>query len=565
MANNFEIGSVPLDVDLVVKLAETIPESMHFTISKKAKDKVEKSHKLVESATSKGLVIYGVNTGFGSQAERAISSGDVELLQRYLILSHSVGVGEPLKPEMVRAAMIIRINTLANGNSGVSIRTLETMVEMLNRGVVPYVPSKGSVGASGDLAPLSHIALVFTKDPRAEISAKEEKIAGKVKRGEQLMESERQFCLKQSGEAYFFVNGEYQKMTGVEAMAKVGIRRIVLGAKEGLALNNGATVSAAIASFVIHYAKIIAHTANLVASISTEALSGFESAFYDQIHTKRGHSGQIEVASEIRRYLQGSELVAHIKQIQNSDNVMKEFGKVQDSYSIRCIPQVHGPVIDAIAYAEGILNREINAVTDNPIVFSESPFKNKFFSGGNFHGEYISSSMDFVANSLGILGNISERRVFKLITSGISEGLPELLVDQSKGKNGLMNGAMLLQYTAAALASENKALSFPASADSIPTSENREDHVSMSPIAARKAYQVLENTKQILAIELWCAIVALGFRIKLSGKKASAAANAMLKKLESVIPDFNEDRVTYDEISKLSSMIGNGEISLNLR
>ncbi|MCL4373569.1 MAG: histidine ammonia-lyase [Candidatus Marsarchaeota archaeon] len=562
MVENFEIGLKPLDVDILVKLAEATPGSVHFSISKKAKEKVEKARRLVEETTSNGLVIYGVNTGFGSQAEKVISKDDVELLQRYLIISHSVGVGEPLNPEIVRAAIIIRINTLANGNSGISMRTLETMAEMLNKGVVPYVPSKGSVGASGDLSPLSHIALAFTKDPRAEISAKEEAIASKISKGAQLTESERLYCLKQSGEAYLFVNGRYQKMTGVEAMSKAGISRIVLGAKEGLALNNGATVSAAIASLVVHYAKILASSANLIASLSIEALNGFESAFYDQIHIKRGHAGQIEAAAAIREYLTGSELAAHIEQIQNSGNVMKEFSKVQDSYSIRCIPQVHGPVIDAIAYAEGILNKEINAVTDNPLVFPEAPFKNKFFSGGNFHGEYISSSMDFVANSLGILGNISERRVFKLITKGINEGLPELLVDPSNGGSGLMNGAMLLQYTAAALASENKTLSFPASADSIPTSENREDHVSMAPIAARKAYEVLKNTQQILAIELWCAIVALRLRIRLSRKKAGVAATAMLKKFDHIIPEFSEDRVVYDEIGIIKDMIGRGEVKL---
>ncbi len=557
-----EIKGENLKIEDVVYAAVSKPGEIEIKLSGSAVGRINKARDVVNNAIEKKLTIYGLNTGFGSQAEKVIPTDEIELLQRYLIKSHSTGVGEAFDPEMIRAAMIIRANTLSKGNSGIRLEVINTIIDMLNKGVVAYVPKKGSLGASGDLAPLSHMALAFTKDPRADMQEKEAEIVKKIRSKIQISEHEKKTSLKESGEAYFWTGTSWERMTGIEAMTMAGIERIVLGAKEGLALNNGCSVSAAVGCFVVYYGEIVERSADLIASMSIEALKGFESAFSIEVNGSRPHDGQVEVARRIREHLRGSKMVKHINEIQGSGNVMKDFSKVQDSYSLRCIPQVHGAVLDAIANTRKIIETEINSATDNPLIFPDSSYINKIFSGGNFHGEYVSLAMDHIGIALGILGNISERRVFKIVTSNINEGLPAFLINPDGGKPGLMNGAMILQYTAASLASENKVLSHPASADSIPSCEDREDHVSMAPIAARKAYDILKNIEYILAIELWCSVVGLRIRMK-EGMEPSPNAKKEMSMLDKYIPALLEDRVMYDEIENIKQIIHSGSLLLD--
>lgn len=554
-----EINGENLKIEELVSVAVSAPGSVKIMISEDSINKIKKARSVVNDTVEKNLIVYGLNTGFGSQAEKVISADEIELLQRYLIVSHSTGVGEAFDPEIVRAAQIIRINTLVKGHSGVRLDVIKTMVAMFNAGVVPYVPKMGSLGASGDLAPLSHMALVFTRDPRPAVQKTETEIIKKIKKGIKISYIERKFAIKESGEAFLWNNGMWNKMTGIEAMSNAGIERITLKAKEGLALNNGCSVSAAIGCFVVHYGEILQNTADVIASMSLEALKGFESAFSAELNNSRPYVGQVKVAKKIRKYLKGSTMVRHIDEIQNSRNIMKDFAKVQDSYSLRCIPQVHGAVSDVISNTKNIIMTEINSATDNPLIFPESQYINKTFSGGNFHGEYISIAMDHMGIAIGILGNISERRIFKLVTRNISEGLPAFLISPETGKAGLMNGAMIMQYTAASIASENKVLSHPASADSIPSSEDREDYVSMAPIAARKAYDIIKNVEYILSIELWCAIIAIRIRIN-EGLRPSKSTKSIINVFKSIIPPFCEDRVMYDEVESIKKIIHEGKV-----
>jgi len=548
-----------LSIEDVIAVANARPGEIRVEISDSARDRIRAARSIVDASIDKKLTVYGLNTGFGSQAEKVIPMEDLKLLQRYLIVSHAVGVDQPLSPEVVRGAMLIRANTLSRGNSGIREEVVQKLVDMINKGVTPFVPKKGSLGASGDLAPLSHIALVMSRDPRPERSKIEDAIAEKVKSGIQLTEEEKKVSLKESGEAYLWTDNEWVKMTGIEAFSRAGIDRIVLSAKEGLALNNGSTVTAAVSAFAVYYGSIVERTADVIAALTVESVKGFESAFAPEIQDSRAHSGQKEVARRIRAYLVGSGMVKHTEEIQNSHNVYADFGKVQDSYSIRCIPQIHGPVVDALDHVAQMLKIEINSSTDNPLIFPDSPYFNKTFSGGNFHGQYLGLYMDYLGEALAILGNVSERRIFKLVTRNLSEGLPGFLINPREGKAGLMNGAMILQYTAAHLVSENKVLSHPASVDSITSSEDKEDFVSMGSISANKAIDILKNTENILAIELWCDIIALRLRVK-EGLRPSTNAQKILNFFASVIPEFQEDRVVYDEIRDLQKLIHEGRV-----
>jgi len=548
-----------LSIEDVIAVANARPGEIRVEISDSARDRIRAARSIVDASIDKKLTVYGLNTGFGSQAEKVIPMEDLKLLQRYLIVSHAVGVDQPLSPEVVRGAMLIRANTLSRGNSGVREEVVQKLVDMINKGVTPFVPKKGSLGASGDLAPLSHIALVMSRDPRPERSKIEDAIAEKVKSGIPLTEEEKKVSLKESGEAYLWTDNGWVKMTGIEAFSRAGIDRIVLSAKEGLALNNGSTVTAAVSAFAVYYGSIVERTADVIAALTVESVKGFESAFAPEIQDSRAHSGQKEVARRIRAYLVGSGMVKHTEEIQNSHNVYVDFGKVQDSYSIRCIPQIHGPVVDALDHVAQMLKIEINSSTDNPLIFPDSPYFNKTFSGGNFHGQYLGLYMDYLGEALAILGNVSERRIFKLVTRNLSEGLPGFLINPGEGKAGLMNGAMILQYTAAHLVSENKVLSHPASVDSITSSEDKEDFVSMGSIAANKAIDILKNTENILAIELWCDIIALRLRVK-EGLRPSTNAQKILNFFASVIPEFQEDRVVYDEIRDLQKLIHEGRV-----
>lgn len=432
-------------------------------LSPHAVEQVERCRAWVDEVVGEGkLTVYGLTTGYGSLAEVNIPHDRLEALSRNMIMSHAAGVGPPLDEEVVRATMLVRANTLAKGYSGIRLGTLNTLVEMLNRGVHPVMPEKGSVGASGDLAPLSHLVLALGKD-------------------------------MDGGEAFY----RGRRMEAREAMREAGIEQVTLKAKEGLALNNGATVSAALATLALYDSEMLVKNAEIALAMSLEAMRGVSDAFHEKVHAARGHDGQIRCAADVTRLLEGSELIDSTP-------------RVQDAYSLRCAPQVIGAVRDALAYVRLVLSTEINAATDNPLIFLDLPpsRENKTISCGNFHGEPVALAADMLSMAVAEVGNIAERRTFRLLDNTLSAGLPPMLVEES----GLNNGLMMAQYVAAALVSENKTLAHPDSVDSIPTSANQEDHVSMSTNAARHAREVVHNVQQIVGIEMLCAAQALDFR-----------------------------------------------------
>lgn len=437
------------------------------------------------------LVIYGVNTGFGDNAGRAIfrHQSQAARLSRNLLLSHAIGAGDHLPPDVVRAAMLIRANTLAQGYSGVRREVINTLVEMLNRGVLPAMPAQGSLGASGDLAPLAHLALVLSapvpgEDPHPGAN----------------------------GQAYH--NGAL--VDGAAAMAAAGIARVLLGAKEGVALINGTAATCGIGALAYHDAFQALAASEIVLLLTLEALRGYRDAVLPHLHAVRGHDGQARVAQFLYHLLEGSTLVrgdAHI-------DLDPAQGPPQDAYCLRAAPVVLGAVLDTVEYVQGVLTREINAVTDNPLIFTDDdgplhlPRVIKAISGGNFHGAPVGYALDFLKIAMTDLGSISERRTFMLVDGRLNRGLPPFLVIDPPGEEGLNNGLMIAQYTAAALVSENKTLAHPASVDSIPSSANREDHVSMCTIAARHAAQIVSNTQAVIAAELLCAYQALELRLQ---------------------------------------------------
>jgi histidine ammonia-lyase len=447
----------------------------------------------IEAAAAEGRdprVIYGVNTGFGDNAGRAIFRHVAEAAQlsRNLLLSHTVGAGDLLPPDVVRAAMLIRANTLAQGYSGVRREVINTLVAMLNADLRPAMPTQGSLGASGDLAPLAHLALVLSAPLP----------------GEETMPGA-------NGQAFY----NEQLMDGADAMNAAGIARVALGAKEGVALINGTTVSTAVGALAWHDAFLALAASEIVLVLSVEALRGFRDAFLPHLHAVRGHSGQARVASFVYRLLQDSTLArgdAHY-------DLDPSQGPPQDAYSLRVAPVVLGGVLESLDYIQGVLTREINAVTDNPLIFVDDdgplhlPRLIKAVSGGNFHGAPVGYVMDFLKIVMTDLGSISERRAFMLLDGRLNRGLPPFLVIDPPGEEGLNSGLMMAQYTAASLVSENKVLAHPASVDSIPSSANREDHVSMSTIAARQAAEIVRNTQTVIAIELLCAYQALELRL----------------------------------------------------
>jgi len=475
--------------------------------------KVEASWRWVEEVARKGEpLVYGVNTGLGPLARVRIPPQEARTLARNLALSHSVGVGRPLDTEVVRAVMLIRANTLAKGLSGVRIRVIETLIEMLNRGVHPLIPEKGSVGASGDLAPLSHLMLVMSRAPGGEDSF--------------------------SGEALY--RGE--RMSGEEAMRKAGLDRLVLGAKEALALNNGATVSAAIAALALADARNLLCNAQIALAMSLEALRGLSAAFQERLHRARRHPGQVAVALNVRRLIEGSQLV-------DSQD------RVQDAYSLRCAPQVLGAVHDVLGFVRHTVENEINAATDNPLIFPDLPGPNKALCGGNFHGEPLALAMDFLGIAVTEVGSIAERRIFRLLDPKLNDGLPPMLVERS----GLHSGFMLAQYTAAALVSDCKTLAHPDSVDSIPTGANQEDHVSMSANAARHAREILWNVERIVGIEMLCAAQALDFRMG-EGARPGRGTLAAYRRLRQEVKRLEKDRQLYPDIEKAAQLIHEGEI-----
>jgi len=479
-------------------------------IKKEAENRVQKSRQALERLIKQKTSVYGVNTGFGALGRVSIPWEKVKQLQTNLIRSHSAGVGKPLDRDATRAMMLLRANTLAKGNSGIRPQTLETLLQMLNEGVHPVIPEKGSVGASGDLAPLSHMTLVLMGEGEAEHNGR--------------------------------------RMSGKDAMKEAGIRPVELDFKEGVALNNGTQFMTAIGTLAVHDAETLVETAETATALSLEALSGISDAFDERIHRARPHPGQIASAQNIRLLIKGSGIIT------SGDSAVKIDRHPQDPYSLRCAPQVLGAARDAIAYAKRVVETEINSATDNPLVFGEDT---ACLSGGNFHGQPVAVAMDLLSIALTIIGNLSERRTARLIDENLSGGLPAFLIREGKNK-GIESGFMAVQYTAAALASENKALSHPASVDSIPTSANFEDFVSMGPVAARKATEILRNVESIVAIELLCAAQGIDFRDPRKLGRGTKAAYSTIRKR---VPTLKEDRVMHKDIEAVVNLIRTRELA----
>ncbi len=480
-------------------------------LSSDARQRIESAHHWVQHIVHAGKPVYGINTGFGIFADRRISGADSARLSRNLILSHAVATGAPLPHEVVRAAMLIRANTLARGHSGVRPVVIDTLLAMLNQGVTPWVPAQGSLGSSGDLAPLSHMALVMTTD-------------------EHDLEEE-------SGQAWY----EGQWMSGKAAMQAAGIPRVVLGPKEGLAINNGATFSAALAALTVWEAHNLVDVAEITLAMSLEALLGVSTAFDERLHLARNHPGQVQVAARVRALTAGSTLV-------------DAAGRVQDAYSLRCAPQVQGTVRETLAFVTQVVQRELNAATDNPLLFPPGVA----LSGGNFHGEPIGMVMDFLGIALSELAAISERRVFRLTDGKLNAGLPPMLVD-SPAAAGLNSGMMMPQYTAASLVLENQTLAAPDSVRSLPTSAEQEDHNANAMTAARHAYQIAQNTAHCLATEAYCAARALDLRLRENpearlGRGVSAAHHEVRK----LVPYRAGDAWWGPEIEKVRAFIRRG-------
>ena len=517
MANPLTIDGEHLTLEEVVHVA-TAPargERVEVIVSEGAWARVRRAERAVADLVAGGQIVYGVTTGFGAFKDRIIAPHEVQQLQRNILMSHAVGVGEPLDEATTRAMMLIRANTLAKGYSGIREETLRLLLAMLNRGVHPVVPSQGSLGASGDLAPLAHMSLPLIG----------------------------------LGEATY----EGKALPGGVALARAGLAPVTLEAKEGLALSNGTAFMAAVGVLTTVQAENLACAADVAGALSLEALHGTARAFDARIHAVRPHPRQIECAAFLRRLIEGSTFL-------RADDPLN----VQDAYTLRCIPQVHGAIRDAILYARWVLEIELNAATDNPRIFFEEEGEPCVLSGGNFHGEPLAIAMDYLALALSELGNISERRLTRLTDEASNqETLPAFLIKHG----GLNSGFMLAQYTAAALASENKVLAHPASVDTIPTSANMEDHVSMGAIAARQAGQIAGNVERILAIELFAAAQAIDFRREALGPQArlgrgTAPAYHLIRR---EIPFLEHDAVMFPYIEAARRLIAGGELAQTVK
>ena len=500
-----------LTLDAVVGAARSVEQRV--ALAPEARRRMQQSHGWVEALIASGKPVYGLNTGFGAFSDRNISAADSRRLQRNLILSHAVGVGEPFPTEVVRAAMLIRANALALGHSGVRPALAETLLAMLNAGVTPVVPSQGSLGSSGDLAPLSQLALTLSTD-----------------------EADRE---AESGRAWH--QGEL--LSGKAAMAAAGIPRLVLGPKESLALNNGATFSAALGALAMVDARRVVAASEVALALTLEALCGASAAFDERLHAARGHPGQQRVAARIRDLIAGSSLV-------------DAAGRVQDAYSLRCAPQVIGPVWETLDFVTGVLEREVNAATDNPLLFD-----GQAISGGNFHGEGVGLALDFAAIALAEAGAISERRTARLVDEKLNYQLPPMLVGGLEAA-GLNSGLMMPHYTAAALALENQTLATPDSIRSLPTSANQEDHNANSATAGRHLRQVVANTGQIVAIELFTAAQAADLRLRaMPGARLGRGTAAALAAVRDRVPFVDHDQLYGPYLEALAEMVREGIFS----
>jgi histidine ammonia-lyase len=458
--------------------------------------KIIEARRLVDRWVKESKTVYGITTGFGALSDVAISIEDTRKLQQNVLVSHAAGVGPILDLESVRAVMALRIKDFARGNSGIRLETVECLVKMMNRGVCPVVPEKGSVGASGDLIPLAHLGLVLIG----------------------------------LGEAFY--GGK--SMSGAEALRQSRLNPIELEAGEGLALVNGTQVMTAIGGLAVYDSIQLSKIADIAAAMSLEVLMGSKMEFNQRIHELRPHAGQAASADNMERIIRNSEIISS----------HKDCSRIQDAYTLRCSPQVHGATRDAVSYARKVIETEMNSSTGNPLIFPETQ---DFLLGGNFHGQPVALALDFLAMAVSEIGNISERRVERLVNPSLS-GLPAFLVSDG----GLNSGLMIAQYTAAALVSENKVLSHPACVDSIPTSANKEDHVSMGTISARKCRDVVKNTEHVAAIELLCAAQAMDLFTNLKPGEGTRAAYEEIRK---AVPHLESDRVLAPDIEKILKLV----------
>ena len=469
-------------------------------LAEEAKQQIIESRKVVDQLVEDEKVVYGITTGFGKFSDVVISHDQCKALQKNLIITHAVGAGEPFKEDIARGIMLLRINNLVKGFSGIRLETVQTMVDMLNKGVTAFIPQKGSLGASGDLAPLSHMVLPMLG----------------------------------LGMAYY----EGELLPGAEAMKRAGIPTIELYAKEGLALNNGTQAMTSAGALAVYDALNLLKVADIADALCFEAQNGVVDALDSRVHQVRPHSGQLATARNLLRLLEGSKNTTRQGEI-----------RVQDAYSLRCSPQIHGASKDAINYVLDKVNIEINSVTDNPIIFKEDQAG---ISGGNFHGQPMALSFDFLGIGVAELANVSERRIERLVNPAYSN-LPAFLTPHG----GVCSGFMIVQYSAAALVSENKVLAHPASVDSIPSSAGQEDHVSMGTIAARKAGEIAENVRRVLAMELMVACQGIDMRGNKGLGKGTQAAYDLVR---SKVATLDEDRELYGDINYCEEIIKDGSL-----
>ncbi|UCG11246.1 MAG: histidine ammonia-lyase [Deltaproteobacteria bacterium] len=492
------LGVEGMTLDHLVAIAR---EDATVRLARESEERIRRARELVEKWVQEERAVYGVTTGFGALSHKTIPKKKTRRLQQNILMSHAAGVGASLDRETVRAVMALRIKDFAKGHSGIRLETVHQLIRLLNRGVWPAVPEKGSVGASGDLAPLAHLALVLIG----------------------------------LGEAFY----QGQKMSGAEALRRCDMVPLELEAAEGLALVNGTQVTNGIGGLALYDAARLGKMADIAACMSLEVLMCSRTEFDPKIHRVRPHSGQIAAADNMSRITENSEIISsHL-----------DCSRIQDAYTLRCSPQVHGTSKDAIAYAKGVVETEMNSATNNPLIFPES---GEFLLGGNFHGQPLALAFDFLCMGVSELASISERRIERLVNPQLS-GLPAFLVED----DGVNSGFMIAQYTAASLVSENKVLSHPACVDSIPTSANKEDHVPMAPIAARKCREIVRNSECVIAIELLCAAQAMDLFTNMKSGEGTLAAYKIIR---NAVPHLDQDRILSNDIGAMVELLRSGMI-----
>jgi histidine ammonia-lyase len=506
------INGNDLTLDVVREVAV---ERRPVLLDPDAREGVNRARAVVDALVTNNNVSYAITTGVGKLSDARIAGDQIRELQTNLVRSHSVGVGEPLSIAETRAMTLLRANSLSKGYSGVRGVVIDALCEMLNRGVTPMVPSQGSVGASGDLAPLAHLALAL------------------IGEGE---------CVDENG----------KRIVSAEALRRAQIKPLVLEAKEAVSLINGTQGMLAVGILALLAAETLVNSADVIGALTLDALRGTDVAFDERIHKVRPHNGQLTTAANLRKMLEGSQLrESH-----------RDCDRVQDAYSLRCMPQVHGAVRDTLSHCREVMEVEVNSAVDNPLVFVKNPkqadSEGDVLSGGNFHGEPLAFVLDFLGIALTALAGISERRIERLVNPALNEGLPPFLAPGA----GLNSGFMMPQVTAAALASENKVLAHPASVDSITTSGNKEDYVSMGMTASLKLKRIVENTRNVMAIEAMAAAQALDFLAPLKTSKRGQAAHAAIR---AVCPTMERDRVMYQDFVRIAEVIASGRVAEVLR